>query len=555
MAIDFTNLFSRLGKAFQLGESILAPAAGDVPTDLEAFLDSMSTMDETDQQDIGAGTTSGLATYQGAASSAVSTLVQGPCRLLLQRMVELDNEQAGQSLAKSIAELIDQMEIEDETVDANTVGAVVYYGGEVSSSSLGAPAGNAGNGILLVSTRRGDGRVNEFIFGEMIDCDITAAAVGGSATWTLVGEPAVSAFAQNYPAGSGVTRTIQSLQASSGNLVPNGTFEDEDSYASDLPEDWIASVATLGTTLKLTNVETQTIAISGTPTGGYYQVKWTDSDGQIHWTTPLTYNASVSALQSALRALPELGSVTVTATGTSPNFTHTITLTGVTNPAQFTSSSGLTGGSPAIAHATTNAASQYVMRGARALELDANGSELTTIQCPVVVTEKTGYGVCLWACCDVTPAQGVLTIDLVDGIGGTVLSDDEGNACSTTINCTALTSTYQPTAVEFRTPTAVPSTVYLRIRITTAISSGTSVFLDEVAMRQMVELYPGGLFVAAFQGQTDHEVGDDAQLQITNDYGGEIHCWCDRVFGLRQSRLLLESDPTGNETILDSLIA
>jgi len=370
-----------------------------------------------------------------------------------------------------------------------------------------------------------------------------------------VGQPATSPLAWNHPQGSGATRTIPSLQANAQNLVPNGTFEDEDANATDLPDQWIASVATLGTTLRLTDIETQTVTISGTPTGGYYLLKWTDSNSQVHWTVPLAYNASASAVQTALRSLPELGRVSVAATGTSPNFTHTVTLTGVTNPAQLSSLSGLTGGSPAINHATTLAASPYVMRGSRSLELDSDGAQLTAIQCPVTVAEKTVYGVCLWACCDVTPAQGVLTIELVDGIGGAVLSDDEGESCATTIDCTALTTSYQPTAVVFRTPTAVPTTAYLRIRISTAISGGTSVFLDEVAMRAMTELYPGGLFVAAFQGQTDHQVGDDAQIQVTNDFAGKLHTWCDRVFGLRAARLLLPSDTTGNETLPDSLIA
>lgn len=555
MAIDFTTLFERLGKSFQLGNSLLDPAAGEVPTDLEDFLDSLSTMDETDQQDLGAGVVAGLASYQSAAQQAVSTLVQTPARLLLQRTIELHNEQAGQSLAKSLAELITQMQIEDQTVEANAVTALVYYGGELSSSSLGAPAGNAGDGVLLVSTRRGDGRVNEFIFSETIDLDITAATRGGSATWTLVGQPATSPLAWNHPQGSGATRTIPSLQANAQNLVPNGTFEDEDANATDLPDQWIASVATLGTTLRLTDIETQTVTISGTPMGGYYLLKWTDSNSQVHWTVPLAYNASASAVQTALRSLPELGRVSVAATGVSPNFTHTVTLTGVTNPAQLSSLSGLTGGSPAINHATTLAASPYVMRGSRSLELDSDGAQLTAIQCPVTVAERTVYGLCLWACCDVTPAQGVLTIELVDGIGGAVLSDDEGESCATTIDCTALTTSYQPTAVVFRTPTAVPTTAYLRIRISTAISGGTSVFLDEVAMRAMTELYPGGLFVAAFQGKTDHQVGDDAQIQVTNDFAGELHTWCDRVFGLRAARLLLPSDTTGNETLPDSLIA
>jgi hypothetical protein len=103
--------------------------------------------------------------------------------------------------------------------------------------------------------------------------------------------------------------------------------------------------------------EVQTVVISGTPTGGTYALTF-----NIYSTTTLAFNANQAAVQAALRLLPGLASVTVSTAGSAPNFTHTITMTAApgllldTSPRQLTSDiTGLTGGSPAIAHATTTA--------------------------------------------------------------------------------------------------------------------------------------------------------------------------------------------------------
>lgn len=110
------------------------------------------------------------------------------------------------------------------------------------------------------------------------------------------------------------------------------------------------------TTIATHVTEVQTIAISGTPTGGTYTLTF---DGKT--TAGIAYNADAAAVQAALRAVAGLELVEVeTLSGTTPNFTHQITLTGVggsnaaSSPPQLTSSvAGLTGGTPAIAHATT----------------------------------------------------------------------------------------------------------------------------------------------------------------------------------------------------------
>lgn len=107
-------------------------------------------------------------------------------------------------------------------------------------------------------------------------------------------------------------------------------------------------------TVSTTSPETQTVAISGTPTSGTYTLTF---NGRT--TAAIAFNAAAAAVQSALRLLPGLEQVTVTDTGTIPNFTHTVVMTGVdgasgaTSPPQMTSTDSMSGGTHAIAHATT----------------------------------------------------------------------------------------------------------------------------------------------------------------------------------------------------------
>ena len=104
----------------------------------------------------------------------------------------------------------------------------------------------------------------------------------------------------------------------------------------------------------LTGWDVQSVAISGSPSGGSYTLSFTTVDGTVLTTGALAHNANAAAVQAALRLLAGLESVTVESSGSSPNFTHTVTFVGVLgNQRQLTSSSSLTGGTPAIAHATT----------------------------------------------------------------------------------------------------------------------------------------------------------------------------------------------------------
>lgn len=102
--------------------------------------------------------------------------------------------------------------------------------------------------------------------------------------------------------------------------------------------------------------EIQTLTMTGTPTGGTYTVTF-DSKA----TAAIAYDADGPTLQAALRLIPGLEQVTVSTAGSSPDYTHTVTMTaapaavGTDSPPQFTANSAsLTGGSsPTMTPATT----------------------------------------------------------------------------------------------------------------------------------------------------------------------------------------------------------
>lgn len=108
------------------------------------------------------------------------------------------------------------------------------------------------------------------------------------------------------------------------------------------------------TTVATTVVEQQTITITGDPTGGSYTLTW-----QGNTTAAIAWDADAAAVQAALRLLPGAELFTVSSSGTSPNFVHTVVLTGAaaatgnSSPTEMTSTDSLTGGTPGIAHATS----------------------------------------------------------------------------------------------------------------------------------------------------------------------------------------------------------
>jgi len=112
----------------------------------------------------------------------------------------------------------------------------------------------------------------------------------------------------------------------------------------------LTAIDTFHTTATTGTSQAYTVAISGTPTGGTYNIT-IEGDGEIAaQTVTLAYNAAATAVQAALRALvgEGLNQTTVSATGSGANLTHTITFKGTREDITVTADvTNMTGGSPA----------------------------------------------------------------------------------------------------------------------------------------------------------------------------------------------------------------
>lgn len=553
-AVNNDGLFNLLGKAFYAQSLINTSRGTTIPAAVIAVLDRFELLTNTAAlAPVAAAVPGSIAAYKAGGQQAMRTLQQY-CRDLVVEVVNADTRLPAKTLPLALAELIRQMRAASASVDQSTVAVTVTAGS------------NTGDAVLITSRRRGDGLLQENALADTITAKVTNAGDPATATVTLTGTAAeTDLLSGDWPLGSGARATL-ALTAASASLLVNGDFEDEDD-TDNAPDDWVVSVGTIGTTLKMTNVEIQTVAITGTPTGGTYTLSWANAAGKTQTTVELDYNAGQSTVQAALNALTGLESLTVVSSGTSPNFTHTITFTGRGgNVAQLTSTNRLTGGtSPTITHATTSGGTAYVFAGGKAVEFDSDGSQLTCLNQRLTGLEaQTAYAFSLWAIADVVPAAGVITVDLVDGVGGTVIADAQSVNNSFTFSCTGLSAAAWRhvsilvsggTECVFRTPAVLPPLVYLRIRISTAISSGTSVFLDHAALVKMQEAHAGGPLIAGFSGATNAAVGDSWTVAVTNDRAGLLQEWCNRNFGMAALGLLLPSNGAGAETVPDTVVA
>ena len=168
----------------------------------------------------------------------------------------------------------------------------------------------------------------------------------------------------------------------------------------------------------------------------------------------------------------------------------------------------------------------------------------------------TVYGFNLQYYVDVVPAAGVFKVELVDSTN-TVINDDFGtaNAITSPALSGATLTTWTSLSGFFRTPTNLPSTVKLRIRVTTAVSTGTNLLIDYAALTPATQVYTAGPYVAAFRGSTDVVYGDRFTFAMTNDRAGLFQQFFEQVWSMSSLGLILPSEGTGSETIADSLVS
>lgn len=159
----------------------------------------------------------------------------------------------------------------------------------------------------------------------------------------------------------------------------------------------------------------------------------------------------------------------------------------------------------------------------------------------------------------VSPAAGVLTVELVDE-NGTVVQDANGVANSfSTVLPGKLTTIYTGYSAAFRTPIIMPTQTYLRIRLSTALTNSRSLYLDRVGFGFMTQTYTSGPYVAVFSSYPPFVLNDYAIQSVTNNRASDasLSTWqtlFTRLFpnDIINNELLLPSSST--PTISDDLI-
>lgn len=101
--------------------------------------------------------------------------------------------------------------------------------------------------------------------------------------------------------------------------------------------------------------QVNTVTITGTPTGGTYTLTFVDSIYGSRTTAAIAYNANAATVQAAIRLLSGLSLTTVSSSGTTPNFVHTVTFKGTQAAITVSRTDSTTGGTHAIAVATGTA--------------------------------------------------------------------------------------------------------------------------------------------------------------------------------------------------------
>lgn len=140
------------------------------------------------------------------------------------------------------------------------------------------------------------------------------------------------------------------------------------------------------------------------------------------------------------------------------------------------------------------------------------------------LSPQTAYSFCIFARRDgVTAANGTLTVDLVDQ-NNVVIEDAAGINNTFNIDLTGLTVNYAPYTGAFRTPSIMPTSQYLRMRLTgTGLTNNRSVYFDFGSLTQMSQTYTAGPFVAVHAGSIPFQVSDWASAIISSSRNANLN--------------------------------
>lgn len=226
----------------------------------------------------------------------------------------------------------------------------------------------------------------------------------------------------------------------------------------------------------------------------------------------------------------------------------------------------------AVGAATTQvarAATPY--SGTYSLSLIGDGSTLTELRqefndgtngTSYKLLPSTVYALNYWCKCSATPGAGVLTHSLINS-SGTVINDDAGTANTITKDLTGVSTTWVPVSGFFRTPSVMPADpLYLRTKLTTALPSSRTVYIDDITMVIPTQFYAGGPYLAVFPGSVATVKNDTFSVAVANDWygpanptGPKFQAFFQQAFGMRSLGMQLPSSASNtiNENLVNGL--
>jgi hypothetical protein len=199
-----------------------------------------------------------------------------------------------------------------------------------------------------------------------------------------------------------------------------------------------------------------------------------------------------------------------------------------------------------------------VHRGAKAFKVIGDGAtNVAMAQTITAARPNRVYAFNVWLRLSAATAAGQILVNAFDGTNP--IQDDTTGGHSVAIDLTALATptVYTPFSLIFVTPRVLPATVQVRLRLTTPLAAGRTLYLDSAAAGEVSFLYPGGPALAVFAGATPWAAGDRFTVAVTNDragatYGRTWNAAFDRFFSARQLGFLLPV--SGSPNVLDSLM-
>lgn len=194
----------------------------------------------------------------------------------------------------------------------------------------------------------------------------------------------------------------------------------------------------------------------------------------------------------------------------------------------------------------------YYADATNSLKFVGDNSTLSAIAQNVTLTTNTVYHVYGVIKGNATLGGGVLALSLCNGTHA-IIADDKANDNSVSQNLTSVGTSWTIFKGSFSTPKVLPSTVELKVHLTTALPSAKQLYI-QVALAKVSQAYNGGPYLSVLRGSTDVVIGDRVSVTVTNDFAGKFQSLFGRYFGMREKDLQLPSAAAANATIAESLV-